>query len=129
MIARKRQCVAFLFASVYAFALLRPFAPWVQYELNYDYIAKELCRNRDMPRLECHGKCFLMQQVQKAEQESAEGHSPVDHIVQVGEYPIGFISDTKTQALSLSVEGLLFSPSRLSLSDPLISEIFRPPEI
>ncbi|MFZ4545431.1 MAG: hypothetical protein ACOYOA_15365, partial [Saprospiraceae bacterium] len=41
----------------------------VYYECNKDYIAKNLCENRDRPDLKCHGKCKLMKLMEKERQK------------------------------------------------------------
>lgn len=38
----------------------------MEYLANYDYIATELCENRDKPEMHCNGKCHLMKQLAKA---------------------------------------------------------------
>ena len=38
------------------------------FELNRDYVAKNLCVNRDKPWLHCNGKCYFMRRI-KQEQE------------------------------------------------------------
>lgn len=37
------------------------------YELNKNYIAHNLCENRDKPQLKCCGKCYLHKQLKKAD--------------------------------------------------------------
>lgn len=39
------------------------------YQLNKSYIAKNLCENRDKPKMGCNGKCHLKKQLKKASQE------------------------------------------------------------
>lgn len=39
------------------------------FELNQNYIASELCINRDKPQLHCNGKCYLMRKLKQAEQK------------------------------------------------------------
>ena len=43
-----------------ALLVFRPVAPVIDYIFNYDYIADELCVNRDRPELNCNGRCYLM---------------------------------------------------------------------
>lgn len=38
------------------------------YELNKDYIAKNLCENRNKPEMKCCGKCYLRKQLKKVAQ-------------------------------------------------------------
>lgn len=42
------------------------------YELNKDYVAKNLCENRNKPQMKCCGKCYLRKQLKKAE----DGNEP-----------------------------------------------------
>lgn len=40
---------------------------WVYYQYNIEYIKKELCVNKNKPRMNCNGKCYLAKQIKKAE--------------------------------------------------------------
>ncbi|WP_413998030.1 hypothetical protein ACMDB5_09535 [Flavobacterium sp. W1B] len=48
------------------FILLKPVFPVVEYVVNYDYISKVLCVNKEKPKLHCDGKCYLMKELVKA---------------------------------------------------------------
>lgn len=37
---------------------------------NYDYISKELCKNKAKPELKCNGKCHLKAELAKASEEN-----------------------------------------------------------
>lgn len=39
------------------------------YQANKSYIAKNLCVNRDKPKMGCNGKCHLKKQLKKASQQ------------------------------------------------------------
>ena len=45
------------------------FVVLLDFELNKDYIIKNLCENRSKPKICCKGKCFLKKQLQKADKE------------------------------------------------------------
>ena len=61
--------IALLFIS-------KPIIPVIDYVINYDYIVKELCENKEKPELQCNGKCQLMKEMAKAaEEESANDKS------------------------------------------------------
>lgn len=51
----------FLFAVMF-----RPAFPFLDYVLNYHYIATELCENKMKPELGCNGKCHLKKELAKA---------------------------------------------------------------
>ncbi len=50
----------------------KPAFPFLEYVLNYNYIANELCINKDNLALNCNGKCYLMS---KLAEESKQEHS------------------------------------------------------
>lgn len=50
--------------------LVKPFAPYIEYVINYDYISKVLCINQDKPEMKCDGKCHLKKQINKSAEES-----------------------------------------------------------
>ena len=65
--------IAILFSLLISFRVIIPF---VEYWVNYDYISKVLCINKDKPELKCNGKCHLMKQIAKtSEQESTNNSS------------------------------------------------------
>lgn len=45
------------------------------YEVNKDYIAKNLCENRDKPQMKCCGKCYLKKQLKKVDDTENSGNS------------------------------------------------------
>ena len=49
--------------------LAKPVIPFLEYVINYDYIVKELCENKEKPALKCNGKCHLAKQLAKAAEE------------------------------------------------------------
>jgi hypothetical protein len=54
----------FVFIVVFM-VVLKPILPVFEYIINYDYIAKVLCINKEKPALKCNGKCHLMKQLAK----------------------------------------------------------------
>ena len=43
--------------------------PLMDYIFNYEYIANELCENKEKPELHCNGKCHLMKELAKASED------------------------------------------------------------
>lgn len=84
-------------------AMLRPAAPLLEYALNRDYIEQVLCINKDEPEMQCHGKCYLEQQLQKA----AEEQQPEKALINLQEYPLALVSQFP-QPLVRSSSGCLF---------------------
>lgn len=42
---------------------------YLDFILNQDYIAENLCENQDKPELKCNGKCFLAKELAKEEKK------------------------------------------------------------
>lgn len=57
---------AIFLLCVYSLVILKPLLPLLDYALNKEYISKNLCENRNKPKMHCNGKCHLMQQLKKA---------------------------------------------------------------
>ena len=57
------------------FLLLKPIFPVIDYVVNYDYISKVLCINKERPKLNCNGKCYLMKELAK----NSESENPVSN--------------------------------------------------
>ena len=54
---------------------LKPIFPVLDYIINYDYIANELCENKAKPELKCNGKCHLVNELAKASEDDKPIHS------------------------------------------------------
>lgn len=46
------------------------------FELNREYIAAELCVNRDVPESGCNGHCYLMKKLKQAQKDSQGTDKP-----------------------------------------------------
>lgn len=46
---------------------LAPLGVIAYYLANHDYIAKQLCENRNKPAMKCDGKCYLKKQLRKVD--------------------------------------------------------------
>ena len=68
--------------------MVRPLAPLLVYYTNYDYIASELCENRDKPYLECNGICYLDTMMKKIEPESKDKEPKSTVLLNMSDYPI-----------------------------------------
>lgn len=83
----KNQFLAIFFYLLYLLAMVRPIMPIIEYYANYDYIATELCENKDKPYLECNGKCYLKKQLKEVNHTDHDHKSTVPPI-NFDDYPI-----------------------------------------
>lgn len=52
---------------LYVLVVVRPAAPLFDYAVNVEYIAAELCENKNLPESTCNGKCHLNDQLKEAQ--------------------------------------------------------------
>lgn len=55
-----------------------PLFPVVEYVVKYNYIANELCVNRNKPMLHCNGKCHLKKALAKKATEETDNSKQAD---------------------------------------------------
>ncbi|CAD7803741.1 hypothetical protein CHRY9390_01124 [Chryseobacterium aquaeductus] len=61
----------FFFSLFIIFAIaIRPVLPLLNYAVNYNYITKNLCENRNVAESDCKGKCFVKKEWLKTEKQS-----------------------------------------------------------
>ncbi|WP_166668361.1 hypothetical protein [Chryseobacterium daecheongense] len=60
------------FVSIFIIFMIavRPVLPLVNYAVNYEYIAKNLCENRSRPQSTCKGKCYIEKELAKTEKQT-----------------------------------------------------------
>lgn len=94
-----------------------------QFVLNQDYIAQELCENKEEPELECNGKCYLSKELKKdGERKNDEKTSKVEVLL---------FCDCKIESFELlnkiEVEKSEFSNYSAKLTNGFESGVFHPP--
>ena len=119
-----KKATIFFFVFLYGIAMLRPITPFVEYVINYDYISKVLCINKDKPELNCNGKCQLMMKLEKQQKDDFKSLR-----ISMEEYPIGFVSilniDLEDKLLFIKEkESFLYKKNYYYLFN---KEVFHPP--
>lgn len=110
------------------FILFKPIIPLVEYVALYDYIKNELCINKDKPKLQCNGKCFLKKELAKVS-ESENGkdkkHMPSEiNIVFFQEIKKDFSFQPFFYTIKLKIPSINGNLSYSYLGE---NSIFRPP--
>lgn len=106
--------------------LILPALPVVDYLINQDYIAKNLCVNKDVPKSCCKGKCHLVKQLNKTNNEpekAAKNTNPRVKVKEINDFlisksidcikselKIGFIIHLHTSLLARSPEVVFIPP-------------------
>ena len=124
-----RKSFAIFFLCVYSLVVLKPLFPLVDYALNKEYIAKNLCENRDKPKLNCNGKCHLMKQLKKAGADvPADGNTTKgssnqeENVVHVGS-----VFQFKIQDSIFNISPCYINTLSNTLPSSYLADIFHPP--
>ena len=76
---------AISFAIIFAILLqsLGSLVVITAFEMNHDYIAKNLCINKNKPQMHCNGKCDMHKMLQKEESQNNSPVAPVKEKTEV----------------------------------------------
>lgn len=99
-----------------------------EYFVLYDFIKNELCINKDKPKLQCNGKCYLMKELAKAaesqdNEKNKKQVSSENNIVFFQEIKACFVSRAFVGALEENINHCYNTTYHFSNSN----SVFRPP--
>ncbi len=125
----KKLIITHLLLNLYLLVLVQPALPVLEYLINYDYIVKELCENRDKPILTCNGKCYLGDQVVKQLDRGPDQQVPLPPQIDFKQFislQAGLQNDN--EPIDLRSKEQHVSPT--SLEDSLYARsLLRPPQV
>jgi hypothetical protein len=110
------------------FMLIKPAIPVLDYIVNYGYITKALCINKEKPKLKCNGKCYLMKELAKA----SESEKPISSNKKTTsqEQEILFLEDIKAFKIT-SITSIASKLTNCNYSNIYLylnsNSVFRPP--
>jgi hypothetical protein len=120
----KQLTAYFLLFSLLAVNFSRFFI-FAGFELNKNYIASNLCENRDKPWLHCNGKCYFAKKIKQAqENERNDERQSQKNLFQ--EAAITNASSIKFQNHLLHIIDTPYRSGRLAQFN---GTLFRPPQI
>lgn len=70
-----KRIVALLLFLAMQVPLMNQWGAVAYYRINREYIAENLCVNRDKPMLNCNGQCYLAQKLKAAEEKEQKSNS------------------------------------------------------
>ena len=124
----KNQELGIFFYLLYLLAMVRPLIPIMEYYANYDYIATELCENKDKPYLECNGKCYLQKQLKEINHNNHEHKSTIPQI-NFDDYPVSPLDQYSYQLKDFKELSVQKSYFVSYTSQDFIKSVFKPPQV
>lgn len=73
----------------------RPLIPLLDYTINYNYIAKELCENLAQPEILCNGKCYLAKEISKTVDDEKKPESKTFSLKQIDFFNLNSLVETE----------------------------------
>jgi hypothetical protein len=96
------------------------------YSINKEYISKVLCINKERPKMECSGKCFLSK---KLKQQETEDEQAPNSKKEKFEMPVFFHpKQYYLYALAL-LSKAHFDRYDFMVSNPFLNPVFHPPSV
>ncbi len=105
------------FILLYISLLLKPFMPYIGYQINKAYIARVLCVNRDKPQLHCDGKCYLDKQLKKANDLPDRDEQIPAPRIDLDKLPTALINYQVFNLSNTQTKKIYFSKYHFSLSE------------
>ena len=115
-----------------ALVLTQVFSKWLvvmEYNLNKDFIAKNLCVNRAKPKMHCNGKCQMMKRLAEEEKQNSEGNNNTSSKIKIQD--IFFSDEISNPVLPLLAKlKISYNEDRpFSKYNSPIAPIFHPPAL
>ncbi len=70
-----KKYIALLLFIVMQSSLLNQWSMVMYYQVNRNFIAQNFCVNKDKPKLNCNGHCYLAKQLKKQEEKETKSNS------------------------------------------------------
>ena len=110
--------------------LTQTFSKWlavIDYTINKDFIAKNLCENRNMPALNCKGNCQLMKKL-AAEDDQSNKTAPASNVIKISFSEIWMDNSLPSEQLPSLPNDIIYNSVYLTFFPTLFTAaIFHPP--
>ena len=109
--------------------MFRPIVPVIDYIINYDYIAEQLCENRNKPILACNGKCYVAKEIEKTLPATPIDNKSRIFTIDFEKYPVTTLFRGKYVVLNFNhLQKSKFIYSKNEEVKNHIEFVFRPPK-
>ncbi len=96
------------------------------YQLNKEYISKNLCENKNKPKMHCNGKCHLAKQLKKQEKKES---SPANQLKEKLELQFFSNNNFELNNTAISEKSELSSNYLLSNYSIYLESVYQPPQL
>ncbi|MFL2581555.1 MAG: hypothetical protein ACJ0QJ_00160 [Flavobacteriales bacterium] len=122
------RLLCFLLLGAIVYSQSSKLVIYLNFKINQEYISKELCENREVPKMNCNGKCYLAKQLQKQEEKEKEEKAPIKQRIKID--VLCFLKKPVSNLLvhyKLKDNNLCFN-SIDELKKGFLTKVFQPPQ-
>lgn len=123
----KYKILAILQLQLMLFYIGKPLLPYIEYAVFKDYIAKNLCINRDNPKSCCQGKCHLKKQIERTSETSETENKGSNKKVSSQEISVDIIAPV-TIPKAIEIDMHRNANHEIAVPMKFVSPIFIPPD-
>ena len=123
------RAIAILHLVVLLVFLAKPILPYIEYAIFKEYIAKNLCENRNKPKSCCAGKCFLKKELKKNSESGESTPKGENKKTQTNHEVKEFLSHENRSIELSSKEIRYILQSECLMPSNNLDAIFIPPEV
>lgn len=123
-----KHIIACFLLVIFVLQVTSKFIVVVDYWINKDYIAKNLCENKAKPKMHCDGKCHLAKQIDKQEKKE----KPTKNSLKEKQASIYFCSvkaDFQFSEISVNQNEKNLFGFKNKFKDQFIGSIKQPPKV
>jgi hypothetical protein len=73
-----RRAVSIVMLCIFLIPIGWRIGVYISFEINQEYIAAELCENKDKPEMHCDGNCYLAKQIQLTDNQEQDEEAPLE---------------------------------------------------
>ena len=120
-----KSVIAILLAGIFMIQSASRLLIIANYEVNKEYISKNLCENKAKPKMHCNGKCHLKKQLQKEDKKENSASNSMKEKLE-----IQFFSDkaSSTKEITETTENKLNSNYLFGNYSKHLAAVFHPPQ-
>lgn len=128
---RQNKILSIFLSLLYIFVMAKPFIPLLIYYTNKEYIATELCVNKDRPEMNCHGKCQLKKMYEVIDYCPKEEHNNDQQIPVKIEFSVFPLPKSISYSVFIYQSRVINNISYVKSfhAFELIDSIFHPPKV
>lgn len=121
----RKQIVAVFLMLIWLSQLSGRYMVMFGFYMNQEYIAKNLCVNRDKPAMHCNGKCHLSKKLKEEEKKDQDNPERKDHHSEI--FYAAWFQQEVIKPIATATTGDYYYPYSIGVPVDRPDTVFHPP--